>query len=121
MRIGAINGLLGVYAMTLWEFASEVLLGFPRPLDWTVNEAIVGSIPAAFAMHFGVGAVGGIVFEWLLPAHLSHRRVPLALAYAAALQSALLVIAPLLVEVSSAAIVGSIIGHGVYGLVISRR
>ena len=113
LRSGSAIGALGTGLMVAWEFASYTA-GFPRPLDWTVNEALLGSVPAAFALHVGFGVVAGVVYEILRPAVWS--RWAAAFAFSAILQLLLLVVAFLAVEVSGAGVAGTGVAHLFYAV-----
>lgn len=110
---GAVRGAVGVFIMTAWEWSSRGL-GFPRSLDWIVNEWVARSVPLAFVIHIGVGVLGGVFFEVLWPRSIP--RVTFAAAYAFALQVLLLALAVFLVPLTLTLVAGSVIGHVAYAL-----
>lgn len=113
--------------MTGWEWGSH-RAGWPRPLDWVVNEELIARTLGlgwekaalvhfpAFVVHVAVGIVSGMIFERFRPRRLS--RLVAAFVWSTALQVVLLLLAAELVAAPPAAMLGSVIGHGLYAVAL---
>lgn len=131
---GLLAGLVATLPMTLWEAPFHRRDGLEAVLEWHLNQVLAAKMfdrPAdelvlpGLLLHFGHGAVGGLVFAFLLPAGWGVFAVAAGLVYGWFLWLVGLAFHRPVTGTSAidhpdglrpAAV--SLVGHGIYGVVL---